>query len=402
MKKLFLICVFMFLFAIQILPQNWPTAPEVWSEPVLFDSILSRSYECIESSSLTPNFDTIYFSTTCIYRSVKVNGKWSKSVKLNSYINPPNSGVRDCSISRDGRRLYFSGYGGYGSWDLWYSNLDSVTNDWGPGYNMGPQINSSGNDAYIYEVNKDTLYVLQNITSLNYYSFNKKINQWCKIDSFPHHPLGGPFMFGVNLTKDKKKMYFGIKRFNEWSLDLCVCYWDTTINYWGNVYYLNTNTERIKVGNTYKRGEECYPWISEDGKKLVFASNRDVSLHPDSSNYSTLYISYLLIDENGDTVTSVDKNETPAIKSFTLEQNYPNPFNPNTIIKYTIAKEGNIKIIVYDSIGRKITELVNDYKNEGQYQINFETQKYKLASGVYYYQLICGENYLVKKMILSK
>ncbi len=238
---------------------------------------------------------------------------------------------------------------------------------------------------------------------MNYFIFNKKINQWIKVDSFRLHPIGGARMMGHSLTKDKRKLYFGKYRTEEeWSLDLCVCYWDTVANYWGNIFYLNINEKRVNVGNLHKRGVEYYPWISENGKTLVFSSNRNVSLEPDSSNATSLYISYLLIDENGDTVTSVNKNETPAIKSFTLEQNYPNPFNPSTTIKYSVANEGNVKVIVYDLIGRKIAELVNEFKNKGQYQINFDSQKYKLASGTYYYQLIQNNDYLVKKMILTK
>ncbi len=106
MKKLNLLIVFM-LFCIQILPQNWTTAPEVWSEPVLLDSVFNVPYNWIEAPSLTPNFDTIYFAMANIYRSVKNNGKWEKPILLNTNINPGVVYTRDCSISRNSRRLYF-------------------------------------------------------------------------------------------------------------------------------------------------------------------------------------------------------------------------------------------------------------------------------------------------------
>jgi len=408
MKKLKLSIVFVFLFVVQILPQDrlkvppaWPIAPEVWSEPVLLDSVFIYPFSSIESSALTPNFDTIYFAKGALYSSVKTNGKWEEPKKLNSNINV-GAGVRDCSISKDGRRLYFSGYGGYGAWDIWYSDIDSNTNDWGPGYNMGPQINSASNDAYFYEVSKDTAYVLQCWTMINYYIYNNQINQWSKIDSFWYHPLGGVEMYGVSITKDKKKMYFGRVRFDNWGMDIGVCYWDSLSNQWGNMYSLNINTERVKVGSTNKRGTEAYPWISEDGKKMVFTSNRDALLEPDSSNATCLYITYLLIDENGDTVTTVEDKASSQPKDFTLQQNYPNPFNPATTIKYSIKNDGYVKLIIYDSIGRKITELVNEFKNKGEYTIHFDSQKLKLASGTYYYQLIHNNDFLVKKMMLTK
>jgi len=408
MKKLMLLIVIMFLFVVQILPQDrlkvppdWPIAPEVWSEPVLLDSVFIYPFSNIESSALTPNFDTIYFAKGALYSSVKTNGNWEKPKKLNSNINQGVE-VRDCSISKDGRRLYFSGHGGYGAWDIWYSDIDSNTNDWGPGYNMGPQINSASNDAYFYEVSKDTAYVLQCWTMINYYIYNNQINQWSKIDSFWYHPLGGVNMYGVSITKNKKKMYFGRQRYDDWGFDIGVCYWDSLSNEWGNMYDLNINTKRIKVDNLYRRGAEAYPWISGDGKKMVFASNRDASLEPDSSNAASLYISYLLIDENGDTVTTVEDKAGSQPKDFTLQQNYPNPFNPATTINYSIKNDGYVKLIIYDSIGRKITELVNEFENKGEYTIHFDSQKLKLASGTYYYQLIHNNDYLVKKMMLTK
>ena len=75
--------------------------------------------------------------------SVQINGKWKEPVKLNLNINPGGTATRNCSISQDGKRLYFSGWGGYGGWDLWYSDWNDTTNDWSPAINMGPEINSN-------------------------------------------------------------------------------------------------------------------------------------------------------------------------------------------------------------------------------------------------------------------
>ncbi len=405
MKKFYLLSVCLFLFTIQILPQDWPIAPEVWSEPVLLDPVFSKPFSWHEYPSLTTNMDTIYLGMGAgIYRSVQINGKWKEPVKLNLNINPGGTATRNCSISQDGKRLYFSGWGGYGGWDLWYSDWNDTTNDWSPAINMGPEINSNFLEKYIYEVSRDTIYAIRGVLNLpNLFYLNNISGKWVKLDSFWYHEIGGAEMYGLSLTKDKKKMYFGKRRYEtEWAIDLCVTYWDLTKNYWGNVYYLNINSQIEYAGSVPKRGGEYSPWISEDGKIMVFSSNRNAPLHPDSSNTTSIFISYLLIDENGDTVTVVDKKETPVIKNFTLEQNYPNPFNPSTTIKYTIKENGNVKLVIYDVIGRKITELINEYKNKGEYKIQFDTLKYNLVSGVYYYQLIHNNNYTVKKMIFAK
>jgi hypothetical protein len=91
-------------------------------------------------------------------------------------------------------------------------------------------------------------------------------------------------------------------------------------------------------------------------------------------------------------------NQIP--RNYSLSQNYPNPFNPVTNIKYSIAKEGNVKLTVYNAIGSKVVTIVNEYKPAGSYSIQFDGSN--LASGIYLYRLE-SENYsAAKKFILMK
>ncbi|MBK7978792.1 MAG: T9SS type A sorting domain-containing protein [Ignavibacteriae bacterium] len=92
-------------------------------------------------------------------------------------------------------------------------------------------------------------------------------------------------------------------------------------------------------------------------------------------------------------------------KSLSLYQNYPNPFNPTTKIKYSIPanekrETANVKIIVYDVLGKEIKTLVNENKSPGNYEVNFDASN--LANGVYYYQLKSGDFVQTKKMVLLK
>ncbi|MCB9250138.1 MAG: T9SS type A sorting domain-containing protein [Ignavibacteriales bacterium] len=107
------------------------------------------------------------------------------------------------------------------------------------------------------------------------------------------------------------------------------------------------------------------------------------------------------------TDAKISENNLPT--DFRLEQNYPNPFNPTTTIKYTIPTnsfipsgvEGyDVRMTIYDVLGREIKTLVNEVKTPGNYEITFDATN--LPSGVYYYRLKSNDFVQTKKMLLLK
>jgi hypothetical protein len=93
-----------------------------------------------------------------------------------------------------------------------------------------------------------------------------------------------------------------------------------------------------------------------------------------------------------------DRGEIP--NGFALSQNYPNPFNPTTKINFDLGQASDVKLIVYDILGRKVATLVNQFMNRGAYTVNFDASHF--ASGVYFYSIEAGDFKLNKKMILLK
>ena len=85
---------------------------------------------------------------------------------------------------------------------------------------------------------------------------------------------------------------------------------------------------------------------------------------------------------------------------YALGQNYPNPFNPSTKINFALPEAGNVKIIIFDILGREITTLVNEYKTSGIYTVDFDASS--LSSGVYFYRMESGSFTDTKKMLLVK
>lgn len=95
-------------------------------------------------------------------------------------------------------------------------------------------------------------------------------------------------------------------------------------------------------------------------------------------------------------------------KEFMLYQNYPNPFNPSTTIKFTIPdvethRDASLQMVtlkVYDVLGNEITTLVNEEKQPGIYEVEFDAQT--LSSGIYIYKLQAGTFIQTKKMVLMR
>jgi len=97
--------------------------------------------------------------------------------------------------------------------------------------------------------------------------------------------------------------------------------------------------------------------------------------------------------------TDVEESvEIPEI--FSLSQNYPNPFNPTTVIKYSIPEVTNVKLKVFDMLGREIITLVNKEQNAGVYNVQFNAAN--LSSGVYFYRFEAGSFTASKKLLLLK
>ncbi|MCX7875085.1 MAG: T9SS type A sorting domain-containing protein [Melioribacteraceae bacterium] len=99
-------------------------------------------------------------------------------------------------------------------------------------------------------------------------------------------------------------------------------------------------------------------------------------------------------------ITSIENLSEDIQSDFSLFQNYPNPFNSSTIINYTINKPNFVQLKLYDVLGSELITIVNEFKQSGNYKIEFNANN--LSSGVYFYKLQVGSNVLVKKMILLR
>jgi len=98
------------------------------------------------------------------------------------------------------------------------------------------------------------------------------------------------------------------------------------------------------------------------------------------------------------TIEETEVEELP--KTIILNQNYPNPFNPSTNISFSVPHSEFVNLSIYDILGRKVSELVNQNLNAGTHNYDFDASY--LSSGVYVYKLIVGVKTVTKKMLLLK
>jgi hypothetical protein len=96
----------------------------------------------------------------------------------------------------------------------------------------------------------------------------------------------------------------------------------------------------------------------------------------------------------------VSNNNKEIPSDYSLSQNYPNPFNPATHVKFTLPKDGNVSLKVYDMLGNEVASYVNGFLKAGSYNADIDASSW--ASGVYFYKLITPEFAATKKMMLVK
>ena len=87
-------------------------------------------------------------------------------------------------------------------------------------------------------------------------------------------------------------------------------------------------------------------------------------------------------------------------EKWSLDQNYPNPFNPNTTIRFSLPKETQLKINIYNMLGELVETLADGTFEAGYHKVTFNASS--LPSGVYIYRIAAREFVETRKMVLIK
>jgi endo-1,4-beta-xylanase len=101
----------------------------------------------------------------------------------------------------------------------------------------------------------------------------------------------------------------------------------------------------------------------------------------------------------GDQIVAVEESRRMPTE-VALEQNFPNPFNPATVVRYQLPVGGEVRLAVFDVMGREVAELASGRKPAGSYEVRFNASS--LASGVYLCRLTAGGFTRTMKMVLAR
>ena len=167
-----------------------------------------------------------------------------------------------------------------------------------------------------------------------------------------------------------------------------------------------TATELNNTGFRIERKENNSGW-----EYITFVKGAGNSTAPKSYSYTDASVSgknlyayrLIQIDNNGQMSyskeTEINADFTPS--AYSLGQNYPNPFNPTTSITYALPENAFVSLKVYNAIGKEVIELVNETQSADIHKVTLDASK--LGSGIYYYVLRAGNNFVqTKKMIVLK
>ncbi len=388
------------LFCVSLFAQFSPIieAPEKWSKPEKIQAIQDLYQYYNRYPSVSWDGKKIFYINSAIFFTELTDSGWTLPQKLPDRVNYMHP-KRKVITSPDGKTLLIVA----GSTNkIFQSNWNESLNDWDSAKILiGGDINTPpwenwGLSNYLDDT---TLIVLRTYDGRISY-FNKETQQWGQSVPYPHSSFPIRGVYGSWVSPDRKKWYGArtTRAFGNYdSLDLYVSYYIEEENRYKHNYRLNIfrYSDSLHNAGAIYRKTESSPFLTPDGKTMYFEAFYD------SGGY-TIYVSHMLIDENGDTVvTKAEENQgSLSPEQFELYPAYPNPFNPVTNISYQLPADSFVSLKVYDILGKEVAALVNEQQKTGRYNVNFNASH--LASGVYIYELRTNENIQSKKMLLLR
>lgn len=165
-----------------------------------------------------------------------------------------------------------------------------------------------------------------------------------------------------------------------------------------SVFFINSSTGYSSGGNIYKTTNGGTNWELQIPPSGI-GECTSIFFTNENTGWCVTQFGKIIATTTGG-ISGVKQIGSIVPENFELAQNYPNPFNPGTNINFDLPKTSEVKLVIYNPIGKQIEILVNEKLTSGKYSVNWDASGY--ASGVYFYRVITPEYNETKKMILVK
>jgi hypothetical protein len=384
-----------------------------------------------------------YGGNSFVYCTIKYNATGDQVWIRNFGIPSPSSQPYAMTID-DFSNIYITGMNNSKATTVSYDSSGNLR--WGLSYNnQGAQANSialdSSNNVFItgFLYSGDSLFPGSTYITIKYTSSG--VQDWVRKYSYSsvQYPCdnkaysvnvdkaGNVYVSGnaqfTNLPKD----YYGIIKYSNsgdtiWERHLQVraifYVMETTIDSYSNIYATSGAADTALYSKS-----NYFTFKYDSSGTLLWTKRYNPNAPLDS------YSSCIAVDKFGDVFISgfagnpksveqdmctvkysqplygIKKIENAVPGEYKLYQNYPNPFNPNTKIKFDIIQGvrnpgSEVRLIIYDILGRELETLVNEQLSSGTYEVEWNASNF--SSGIYFYQLKIDDFTETKKMVLIK
>ena len=238
----------------------------------------------------------------------------------------------------------------------------------------------------IWEVTSDTntiWYRSYNIPSLHPDAFSVLLDRYRNVE------FAGDSISGIVL--DDENAYLSFTIFNKSGYSQPYVYTISDKNGWFNE---SSDTVAINAYEQFTIALEPMPIMVQQS----FVTNLILDCWP-------LHHDYAMKSMNYDVYSMLSFNEDFIPSEFALYNNYPNPFNPVTTLRYDLAEDALVNIIIYNVLGSQVKTLINQTQDAGYRSVIWDaTNDYgkPVSAGIYLYQIQAGEYMQTKKMVLLK
>jgi hypothetical protein len=138
--------------------------------------------------------------------------------------------------------------------------------------------------------------------------------------------------------------------------------------------------------------------VIDDSLRILYIEDKDAGGIPQGEGAETENpIRYLVLEKPA--LTRVDDNdEIPS--SFSLGQNYPNPFNASTNIGFTLDRDSDIALEVFNILGEKVATLADGRFSKGDHTVSWDGSAF--SSGIYFYRMNVNAGTQTRRMVMFK